>query len=304
MIRINLLKDAVRPRAARRKIPKEVLLAAGGVGAVAALVLAGVFIWRAMQMNREPRAVTVEEDLTPSTFTRSNVVEEVVREVQDRDKIAQNGVLQLPYSELTFAEKVNYEIHFARQVFSFLGTCVPPGIEFKRFEAADFKTLYGSGISDSRKLISEMFLAFRNGGAKLLPVPYTKIVRKGDAYQFVLSTEKDFGLDLAAPFVDLGLGHLPSAEDVDEQVRSVREVAGSVDVSFVQPPRRLEVEQTGSARRFKYAFTATSSYGGFVAFVNALYDRRTPCAFEKISLVALTKDKVKIDGRFFFTTLD
>jgi len=48
----------------------------------------------------------VKPELAPSTYANTNMVEEVVREVNDSaSKLRETGMLGLPYEQLSFAEK-------------------------------------------------------------------------------------------------------------------------------------------------------------------------------------------------------
>ena len=91
-----------------------------------------------------------QKGLAPSTYSASsaaNMVEEVVKEVNDsRLKFRESGVLDLPYDQLSFAERINYELLFPKNVCEMLSRVIPAGIGLKSLEIDNFQTVYAVGL--------------------------------------------------------------------------------------------------------------------------------------------------------------
>jgi hypothetical protein len=300
MIRINLLKTVEKKKS--HGLPKGVITGGIIVAGAAVFALGVIVSWKLVANLRKPQSYVAVEAPRPKPQLDGRVVEEVVREVQNENAMTPR-MLSLPYREQRFQEKVNYEIHFGRNVCAFLEKVVPEGIRFKKFEASDFNTLYGSGLSDSRENIKLLFLSYRDQDATILPKPHTTIVKSDGGYQFVISATKEFGLDLEAPFIDLGLDHLAKAAELQQQLQKLKDVAAEKGVLIITGPKALPVEKLGDSQRFRYEFSGTSSYEKFVSFINGAFEARIPCAFEKFSVVALSDDKVKVDAQVLFTTI-
>ncbi|MFW6221537.1 MAG: hypothetical protein ACOC4C_03645, partial [Fibrobacterota bacterium] len=273
MVRINLLKTNVRKATRSPSIMPRVMMALGIVAVIAVIgggILVGINYVNSGSQPK-PRMVT-ESKHAPSTFSQKRVVEEVVREMEPQEKLNHtSGHLSLSYDELSFEDKINYEIHFAKNVCEFLTDVVPQGIGFKRFVAKDFETLQGSGISDSRTLVAGMFKGFIQKGTELLPKPYTVIRPKDDSYQFTLSGSKQFGLDLAAPFI-ISPQQLPSRDDVAFKVKEIARLGKENGLRFQDDIQAQTVEAVGKSRRHRFTFSAHGSYEQFVRFIAQLYD--------------------------------
>lgn len=305
MIRINLLKTNVRKPSRESSIVPKILWGLGGV-IVLAIVAGAVSIGLNLitQPGRTTPQMVAEKSYAPSTFSGNEVVEETVREIDPQDKLNRtSGKLSLAYNELSFEDKINYEIHFAKNVCEFLADVVPEGIGFKRFEAKDFESLYGSGISDSRSLIAKMFKGFIQKGTSLLPKPYTIIRPKDGNFQFILSGTQQFGLDLATPFI-ISPNQLPSRDDVPFKIKEIAKIGTENGLTFKDDLEAQPVEAVGKSRRHRFTFNADGSYGQFVRFVAQLHESKIPCAIERFELNAVSNDRLNINGRLFITTLD
>ncbi len=306
MIKINLLKTSVRKPSEKPGIVPKLLIGLGVVS-ITVIVIGMVSIiskYVGTSNSSKPPMVSRSNGNLPSTFNKNNVVEETVREIENTDKLNRtSGVLNLSYNEFSFEDKINYEINFAKNVCEFLADVVPEGIGFKRFEAKDFETLYGSGISDSRSLVARMFKGFIRNGTELQPKPYTIIRPKNDNFQFTLSGTKQFGLDLASPYL-ISTTQLPSRDDVPFKTREIQRIGKESGLIFKEDFRALTVEAVGKSRRHRFTFTADGSYEQFVKFVTMLNESKIPCAIEKFELNAVSNDTLNINGQFFITTLD
>jgi hypothetical protein len=245
-----------------------------------------------------------DEELLPSTYKETRTVEEVVREIRDdRDKLHRRGILNLPYEELSLAEKVNYEIYFARNVCELLATKVPGSIGLHVMEGRSYRTIYCVGSADSEKPIETAFEGLREAGVHLMDRPLTKISNKTSGYQFVLTGEPRFGLDLSAPHL-IGLGDLPARDELDAVVRRITRIADRAGVRLKKEPSRTDVKVIGRFRRFHYALSGLSSYQGFVKFVEGLVAAEVGCAFQHFRVAARSHGNVSIDAELVITTHD
>lgn len=252
------------------------------------------------------RAGIVRDDYAPSSFVGAGVVEEVVREVHEsRGEVQRRGVLMLPYDELPFAEKINYEILFARSLFSILTRAVPRGVGFRELHISAFKTLYAVGLCESKEKVRAFFEGLRREHVDLLPKPYTRISLREGSFQFAVSCNAGFGLDVADPFVDLSLSHIPAHTDLESVVETVVNRARQNGITFSEGPERLGAVMFGGYRRFRYKLGGSTSYLNLVSFVNSLYDSRIPCAFEEIRLTAISEDRVRLAAELvIYTSFD
>ncbi|MBD3315333.1 MAG: hypothetical protein GF344_06070, partial [Chitinivibrionales bacterium] len=251
MIRINLYKKTAKKKQSGRSFPFVGI--AGGVLAVAVLILGGVYLYRSLETTTTNKPTYVaSEDLLPSTYKDAQTVEEVVREVrEDHDKLHERGLLDLPYEELSFNEKINYEIYFARNVCELLATTVPGSVGLRIMEGRDYATVYGVGVADSKQPIASILQGLRSSGVNLLERPLTKISKQKNGYQFVFTGEPHFGLDLSAPHL-LGVGDLYTREEISAIVREVERIADRTGISLHEGPTRMDVKVTGRYRRFHY----------------------------------------------------
>ena len=92
------------------------------------------------------------DDFVPSSLVSSHVIEEVVDDLSDsKDKLKRRGILDLPYEQLSFVEKVNYEIHYAKNIFDLLSRTALPGVDFTSVTMQSFKSLQGTGLCNSKE---------------------------------------------------------------------------------------------------------------------------------------------------------
>ncbi len=304
MVRINLLKTPGKKRSASRTVPMRMMVLP--VATLAAGLVVGLAVWGGIRLLNRPetkvpaRVVTAEKQKGPM-----NILEDVVREVRGSRSGAGGGILRAPYSELSFPEQVNYEVNFGKNAIALMNTIVPEEVEFRRLEFKGFEALYGVGIAGTREAVSSFLGDLRAGeGAELLPQPYTNIVRKNSRYQFVFSCRKQFGVNYRAPFFDLGLEFLPARSELNGTIATVLKTAREAGLSPNGEMKRISAEPLADYRRFKYSFTAETTYKNAVQFINTLYENRVPCAFEHIELVAKTDDILSLESVVLITTLD
>ncbi|MBN1760225.1 MAG: hypothetical protein JW863_17995, partial [Chitinispirillaceae bacterium] len=251
------------------------------------------------EATREPAPAA--KPFKPSTYRKADIVEDVVQEVtEERAAGDRRGTLDLPYAELSFLEKVNYEVLFARNVFSMLSRVVPAGIGLRSLEIENFQTLYAVGLGTSRELVSSTFIALKTEKLELLPKPFSYITSNdGEGYRFVVTCKIDFGLNLADPFQ--ASDHLPARDDLPILTKRISRIGDSTGVSFKGTPKQLDAERVGAYRCFHYRYRGRTTYNDFVKFLLALYDARVPCAFRKINLKALDGTAVDVDLQLIIT---
>jgi len=304
MVRINLLKKIIKKKPEQRQIPRKVYVIGGTIVGIVCLAALG---WRLVPhfLRREaPKEYTVEENLRPSTYSRAHAVEDVVDESDESgDKLRSGGVLALPYTELSPAEKVNYEIYFAKNVCDLLAEAVPEGIGFRKLSLDNFQKLSGTTLTASRESITQMLKGLRKGNVDPFPRPQSTIRKKGNGYEFQFAAQAEFGLNLRAPFIDLELRHLAARDDIDRTIRTFSQTAAEYGVHINGAPKKLPVESVGRFRKFRYTFKGISSYAQFVRFVSGLHEKRIPCAFEKCMLIAQTPNRLTIDAQLLITAI-
>lgn len=305
MIRINLLKQPAKKKKKRWRISPKVFIVPGSI---AGIVIISVGIWLLIKQlplfsGERKRQIIVKDDYAPSSFVSSNAVEDVVNDkFNTKDKLSERGLEDFPYNRLSFIEKVNYELHFAKNICDLFNKTVQPGVEFNRIEADSFNTLKGIGIANSQEKVVSLFKELKeNKKVNLLPKPQSKFSGSGSMYTFNFLCKTEFGLNLEAPFL-IDAEEIIGYEEVKLLVKRVRDVAADEGVSIRLGPERIDASFQNGYRRIRYHFSGTSSYNRFVSFINSLYDRHVQCAFEKIKLTAVNDNFLEIDANIIFTT--
>jgi hypothetical protein len=310
MIRINLARKRVAAKSAparSRRLPLGLIIT------VTTIVLAtggGYIGWQFVHTRTVPAPAasppTVQSahpsaPFKPSTYSKADIVEEVVQELADeRAATDLHGTLDMTYADLSFLEKVNYEVLFARNVFTMLSRVVPSDIGLRSLEIDDFQTLYAVGMGTSRELVSSTFIRLKTEKLELLPQPFSYITsNNGDGYRFVVTCKINFGLDLTDPFQ--ASDNLPARDDLPILTKRIVRIGDSTGVTFSGAPRQIDAERVGAYRRFHYGFKGRTTYNDFVRFLLALYDARVPCAFKKIDLKALDGSAVDVGLQLLIT---
>jgi hypothetical protein len=304
MIHINLLKEPHAKFGAPRRGPGKIILIsflvviAGAAGGALWMFRAVVFRAPAKQPKQE---YVVKPEAAPSTYARDYVVEDVVKEVSDtRRKLSSEGILNLPYNELSFSEKINYEVLFAKNVIELLGKAVPAGIGFRSLETDNFQTIYAVGVAPSRELVETVFAALKDANVELLPKPLTLISPNGKAgYKFAVTGKAEFGLNLRDSIMDapeLSNGDLPKV------VRAFERTAREQSITLTKGLSRVSAEKVGAYYRHVYQWSGTGSYKNFVKLIVRLYQTRQFCAFKHIAVNASSGSTVTIDSQVLVTT--
>lgn len=285
MIRINLLKSTARKKAkpVKNLTPKVTII-------LLIAVICGIGTYLGIKVRPVKKTVriaspTVAVAVPPPVPVRSgpDMIEEVVREIGERHN--EPARLNIPYPEMTFLEKVNYEVLFARQVFLLLSKAIPSGIGLKMLEVDNFLTVYAAGVGDSRELISSTFTALKNEKLEILSKPHSYITANGSkGYKFVVTCKADFGVDHGDSFQ--AWEHIGTRESVPFIIKKISEIGVANNISFKGKPVQTSAEDVGLYRRYIYSFKGKGEYKSFVSLILGLYTERVPCAFKKVTLNA------------------
>ena len=309
MVRINLLKNIAVQRKHNGRFPRALIIAGGALACAGLLVLVAVrgypwYVAHHQTARSSQELQVVKPDLTPSTYSNSNMVEEVVKEVSDsRLKLRESGVLSLPYEQLSFAEKINYEFLFTKNVCEMLARTIPGGIGLKSLDIENFQTVYAAGIGPSKDLIHEMLMSLKSERLTVLPPPYSFIKPNGrDGFRFAFSCKTEFGLNLTDPFVDLSLASILSRERLPDVLASFSRIARQNRCSITKGISLVSTDKVGNYYRSVYQWTGAGAYRDFVKLVAGLYAEKIPFAFKHCSLVAQTATKVMIDAQIVITS--
>lgn len=323
MIRINLAKVPGKP--VRARVPKPVKLRASGGGGgggpvgpilVVLVLLAGAggvyyyitYMKPAADVAKEEKQITKAlpppvpkagvKAPKPSSQLRSNMVEDVVKELSDDEPAARNK-LDTPYEQMPLAEKINYEALFARNVFDMVTRCMSPGIRLRSLEVDNFQIVSASGTG-ARAMVEEMFTAIKNERGELLPKPHSYI-KDGDAggFSFVITKKPNYGMQVSDPFQ--ALEHLTFKEGLALTLKNFSRLAGDSNFKMSAAPSQLSVEKAGDYRRVVYKAVGMSTYGDFHKFIRVLYNEKLPCAFKKISMIPVKDEQIRVTVEVLFT---
>jgi hypothetical protein len=303
MIRINLLKNQARKKGGKQSagIPKWVPAV---VGVLVLLLAAGggiYFLKGTKKPQPKPMPQVVQKtDFKPSTHVKPNMIEEVVKEVNsERETNKRKGFINLTYDEMSFAEKINYEVFFAYNILDSLSRIIPSGIGFKALEIDNFLTLYSVGISNNSSLITETFARLKDN-LGLLPQPYSSIKENGQgSFRFVITCKPSFGVDLANAYQPID--YLFKRDDMTTKIKDFKKLASGFNVVSTSGPVSQRVNKIRDFQRYEYRWECTSTYRDFVQFVKELNVKKIPCAFRTIHIKAISGNKVSVAADCIFT---
>jgi hypothetical protein len=323
MIRINLAKAPGKP--ARERAPKPVKVRAvresrgssGPVLVVLVLLAAagGGFYYYITYMKPEAAATAAEQHVAkalpppvpkaepktvkPSSQVRSNMVEDVVKELSDNEPPAARNKLDTPYDQMPLAEKINYEALFARNVFDMITRCMSPGIRLRLLDIDNFQTVSASGVG-ARDMIEEMFTVFKGERGEVLSKPYSYIKDgEGGSFAFMITQKPNFGMQVSDPFQ--ALEHLTFKEGLALTLKNFSRLAGDCNFKMSAAPSQLNVEKAGDYRRVVYKAVGMSTYGDFHKLVRTLYNEKIPCAFKKINMIPVKDEQIRVTAEVLFT---
>jgi hypothetical protein len=301
MIRINLIgKPHAGAGAGRGNIGKIL----GIVAAAVMVVVAGGVLWtfRAAlipaappQQKQEPVA---QKEPASSAPAGPGMLAEVVREVREEGSgVAAGPVAESSYNDLSFDQRIAYEVLFAKNVLELMDRAVPAGVGIRTLEADNFQTVYAVGLAPSRALVEGLFASLKAGNVSLLPRPLTQIAPNGgDSYRFAVTGRVRFGPDPAA-----GIS-LPLNGDLPRALQAFEKAARENSISIVKKPSKASTEKVGGCCRYLYQWSGTGSYRNFSRFVDQLCQTRQAFAFKRISLTAASGPHVTIESQVIVTT--
>jgi hypothetical protein len=303
MIRINLLRKPGRPGRQGGGMGKIVLIAvliiAVGAGGGALWMFRSEIFTRGAPAPEKESAV--KREAAPLVSPQQDFVKDVVREVNDaRRELSGNGRLRLPYDDLSFSEKINYEVLFAKNVLELLDRAVPAGIGLRSLESDNFQTIYAVGIAPSKDLVQNMFATLKAEKVTLLPKPLTLVTPNGTGgFKFAFTGKVDFGFSPADSLMD---PPFTVAGDFPGALKAMVRIAKENSITIVKAPVRVSSEMSGAYSRQAYQWSGQGSYKNFVNFVMRMHQARQVCAFKRISVSAVSAARVKIESQVLITT--
>jgi hypothetical protein len=235
----------------------------------------------------------------PSSQVRSNIVEDVVRELPNR-AIAAGSRVNVAYDEMTVGEKINYEVLFGRNAFEMVTRCTPPGVKLRSLEIENFQTIYANGSGVSREMVQEMFAAFRASKGEIMPRPLSNI--KDDdkgGFQFVITYKPRFGPEFSDPFQ--AIDHIGFRGGLPGHIKNVTRIAGASGIKLTAALSQTSAVNTGNYRRVIYGLTGTTTYKDFHKFVLALYEEQVPCGLKTVKMTPIKDDLLRVNVEVLFT---
>jgi hypothetical protein len=307
MIRINLLKNSSEKPATRSLNAGKVLIVSGILVVTTACIFGALFGYRSYRAHRTAAPSVVkpaaQKGPAPSSFSNANMVEEVVKEVNDsRLKLRESGVLDLPYDQLSFSERINYELLFTKNACEMLSRIIPAGIGLKSLEIDNFQTVYAVGLGPTRTIIQDMLVSLKKEKVTVLPPPYSFVKPAWkDGFRFSFSCKTNFGLNLVDPLVDGSLARLPSRSALPEVMEKFAALARQNHVAVTKKVSLASSEKVGNYYRIFYQWSGASSYKDFVQFVLSLYDAKLMVALKRSTLTAKSASTVMIESQLVVT---
>jgi hypothetical protein len=304
MVRINLLRTTTSQKSKKgvktsSKKNYNIIV----ITIIIALLASGsiwYFISKPVQKTEVVKATREKTDFVPSTHVKPNMIEDVISEVNaERNQRVGGALVNLSYDEMSFSEKITYEVVFTEKVFDRLSSLIPPGVGFKTLQIDNFNTLYAVGIGGTQDLVNQTFANLK-ADLGLLSQPYSSIAQNGNrGFRFVVTCKPAFGVDYTASFQ--AIDFLFTKEQLTRKIAQFKEMATQNNLTSKNLPSSITMDKIGEYRRFEYEWKCNGSYKSFVAFVNAMYNEKYPCAFKSIHITANNNVNVSIDTRFIIT---
>jgi hypothetical protein len=243
----------------------------------------------------------VKQEPAPAASPKEDIVKDVVREVTGARRTPfGNGISRLPYEELSFSEKIGYEVLFAKNVTELIARAVPAGIGLHALEADNFQTFYAVGIAPSKELVQSVFATLKAEKVTLLPKPLTSATPNASGgIKFAFTGKAEFGLNPADPIVSAPIA---ANQDLPKVLQAFERTARENSIAFVKAPAHVSSDKVGPYYRHLYQWSGQGSYKNFVKFVVRLSQAGQFCAFKRISVTALSPASVKIEAQVLITT--
>ncbi|MDG5813819.1 hypothetical protein QA601_01920 [Chitinispirillales bacterium ANBcel5] len=297
MIRINLQKNSGRKKPSVLKAGTKVVLPVALFAVLAIAVIGAVTIFQS-HTDGETEKELLSSGVKPSTRYRPDMVEDVVRDVDSTPD--ERIPLRVPYEKMSVAEKIKYEVLFAKRVIEVIDRVMSPEINLVSLEIDSFQTFYALGFASSRDAIGATFNSLKQERLELLPPPLSYIKSDGEnGYRFVVTCQATFGLGEADPFKVLD--NLPYREGLNTLIRQFSSLASQNGVNLRSSLNQISSEKIGRYRRILYRVEGDATYREFVRFILALNKEEVPGAFEKIKIAALGGDRISVNLDVLFT---
>lgn len=305
MIRINLLKDS-RPQYKRGlnlsgDLIKKISIGTSGLLGVIliSVVIKGLIVGSKKDDSVEYK---VRDAYDPSSHLSKSVVEETVRDEKGHgDKIDKKGFLRIPYEDMSFIEKVNFENHFSKSVVDLLHRDVSAGVDFRAISFEDYTFLRGNGRAHSKGQINDVFRKLREDGVTFSPKPKTSITRLKEGFSFKIDSEYRPGLNLQAPF-KVYKEDISDYDDVDIIIKRLIDSCEEGGLTIKSGPARSSAMVKNNYRRLTYKLSCVGSYREFASFVNKMYHQQIPCSIKSASLKAIKTGSLRINLEIMITT--
>lgn len=305
MIRINLLKDSRPQRSSGFSIPDDLIKKISiGSGSLIVLIVLFVIVKGFIFGPKKDKGADyiLRDAYDPSSHMNKNVIEETVRDEKGHgDKIDKNGILRIPYEDMAFIEKVNFENHFAKAVIDLLQRDVSSGVDFRGISFQDYTVLTGNGRSNSRSKINDVFKNLRGDGVTFSPKPNTSIFKLKEGYGFKIESRFRPGLNMKTPF-KVYKEDIPDFEDVDIIIKRIIDACQEGGLMLKSGPARNSAEVKNDFRRVSYKMSCNGSYRSFASFINKMYLQQIPCSVKSASLKAVSAGTLRINLEIMITT--
>lgn len=299
MLQVNLLgsKPKVKGVADRGDALKTAALFIGICVLLTVLVVGG---WRiAVLLGQSDEIVLPRNPITSDTTLKSTA-----QKSSDADFSAKSLTVDTPidkpvvtYASMTSLEKLNYEFLYSYKLLSELIHFIPKHVDFSLMQIDSFTTLTGRGAVDRyvkgakkeynpRADINSMLEVFNESSNwEIRPKPATIIRSRGSFYTF------DFRVDYTVPVK--ARKELYITEDnvpLRSRLQGIKEgVLADAKMSGLKQQgalKRVKANTEGKYKHFYYTFKGEGSFSSVMKFLEILYNKRQPIAFEQVTLSA------------------
>lgn len=212
------------------------------------------------------------------------VTETVATPVSFSDTIGRD--IRVSYENMRQFERINYEVHFAQNLFTNLLILVPDGIDFTSLKILDYRRVLAEGNSTNRASLARFFENIMEDDDWLLePRPSSRIYSRGDFYGFTV--EATYTIPprvLSRMVVDERefptLNQLPYIKD---QISRSARMAG---ITLSGDLTTLHSDVGGRYKRYLYSVGGAGTFTEFVRFIKIVYSTGLPISFQDIDLSA------------------
>lgn len=299
MINVNLLGSKPRVKGVADK--GDALKTAGvfiGVSILlTVLIVGGLRVWPILFQSDE--VVLPQNPITSDTSLKSVQQGEGTSDYSAKALTVDVSVDDplVSYASMTALEKLNYEFLYSYKLLSELIRIIPPHVDFSLMQVDSFTTLTGQGAVDRhikgankeydpRADINGMLEEFKESpNWSIRPKPATIIRSRGSFYAF------DFRVDYTVPVASrkelyITKDDVPLQSRLQQQKESVLSFAKKAGLSPTGSLKRIKANTKGKYKHFYYRFSGEGTFTAVMKFMEALYNKRQPISFDKVSLKA------------------